>query len=1007
MDNNTDTLTVFFSYSRDDRHVADLLVDALEKEGFRTIIDRRDLPYGEKWQSELAEFITQSDTVIWLISQASISSKWCNWELDELSKQSKRLVPIRVGHVAPTDLPRQLGQVHILPADGLFDLGSHLNLLTDTLNADRDWIKEHTRLLDRATQWVSKERANALLLRGRALREAEIWQTRQPNLAPHASPMVLDLVLASKKAALARLRFWLIGIAAGFATASGLASIAYWQFTVAERQTILAEQQRELAEKQRNIAEENAVRAEAEAKRADARAKEARGRQLTAEAALLRASMSDVSTYETFTALSVEAWRLNPNGLAYENVKFALRSLPTRTFEIDRELSDLQFDALGKHVIAISDDPDGGFTLERIEIDTGVMAPVQNISPVHFHDVARGKIAYSEYPDRLVIYDVNKRSRIADFQMPRMPKNGAFSQTGDVVASQGYDGRIYILNTAKNEVLGEVEVDEDSTSIAMSRDGLTLFYNDDTQLKSHMVKPTGGNFVPNLEVIDSVISNEQERIEDIKLSNDGQSIAVRGAYFTKVIDLESGGSTLHLPLGGVFGDIAFDPRGEFIATTHGNTAIIYDIERREEFARIVQAAEIVELEFSNDGKYFVTYDEDGVLSVFEPGLLDGRLQPETRTWAEFTESGIVTSAAFSPDGSLFGATGFDGAVGIWTGTLGEEIFLEKQDGIVWVSKFGDDGQYFATGGKSGSLKLLRTSDQTVVQEWDLDGEIWSIDIGEGGLIAASAGRTAHLLKVGSETPILSVQHRGEVQSVSLNPGSTLMASASFSGSVKVNSTSSEETVFASQHDGKVWSVLFSPDGKYLATESADHTAKLIDTSTWEPIVTIVHDEMLTAVSFSRDGSLLATGGMDDRFQLVETANGQIRGSVAQDGSVKSLKFQDDGSTVAVTGRSGTRFLDVSTLEDIAEIRHRPGVDHTSWNGALQLFSIEGSDGRVVIFDTRFDESVNLLCEKRLGRNLSTDEWARYMDANVEYAQTCERWRNPRSRNSVSPGNGRK
>ena len=79
-----DRLRVFISYSRRDAAIADALLEALTALGFEAKIDRRDLPFGEKWQSELAEFIRLSDTVIWLVSEASIHSEWVNWELDEV-----------------------------------------------------------------------------------------------------------------------------------------------------------------------------------------------------------------------------------------------------------------------------------------------------------------------------------------------------------------------------------------------------------------------------------------------------------------------------------------------------------------------------------------------------------------------------------------------------------------------------------------------------------------------------------------------------------------------------------------------------------------------------------------------------------------------------------------------------------------------------------------------------------------------------------------------------------
>jgi hypothetical protein len=89
-------LKVFISYSRRDVTVAAALVAALSARGFQVTIDRRDLPFGEKWQAELAEFIRLSHTVIWLVSEASVQSNWVNWELDEVARRNKRLVPVMV-----------------------------------------------------------------------------------------------------------------------------------------------------------------------------------------------------------------------------------------------------------------------------------------------------------------------------------------------------------------------------------------------------------------------------------------------------------------------------------------------------------------------------------------------------------------------------------------------------------------------------------------------------------------------------------------------------------------------------------------------------------------------------------------------------------------------------------------------------------------------------------------------------------------------------------------------
>ena len=141
----TRKITVFISYSRSDMAVADRLVAAIEKHNFDVRVDRRDLPFGEQWQKVLAQFIVQADAVIWLISDRSIKSEWCQWELGEVQRLGKRLLPVQIEQVRNSDLPQGLGRHHILPAEGLYNSAKHLSLVIDALKRDWAWIQEHTR----------------------------------------------------------------------------------------------------------------------------------------------------------------------------------------------------------------------------------------------------------------------------------------------------------------------------------------------------------------------------------------------------------------------------------------------------------------------------------------------------------------------------------------------------------------------------------------------------------------------------------------------------------------------------------------------------------------------------------------------------------------------------------------------------------------------------------------------------------------------------------------------
>ncbi len=227
-------IRVFISYSRRDMEIADRLMEALDSEGFQVTIDRRDLPYGEEWLKELGDFIAEADTVVALVSPAFLASKACHWELGQVRDANKRLVPVVIEPVANEDLPETIGKIHLLPAAGAFSFELHLKALVTALNTNRQWIKEHTRLANHARQWIARGRAPALLLRGSALDEAESWQDRQPRTAPLPSEEILELMLASRRAATERQRTT-VGLSL-FATvlALALAGFATYQWQRAE-----------------------------------------------------------------------------------------------------------------------------------------------------------------------------------------------------------------------------------------------------------------------------------------------------------------------------------------------------------------------------------------------------------------------------------------------------------------------------------------------------------------------------------------------------------------------------------------------------------------------------------------------------------------------------------------------------------------------------------------------------------------------------------------------------
>lgn len=202
-------LNVFISYSRADLDFADQLDAALDLTGFESTMDRQGISGGEEWQSRLGHLIRDADTVVFVVSPDSASSKVCAWEVEEAARQSKRIIPVCCRPLGGESAPPQLAQLNYIffyaepkaPGSGF---GSGLAKLVDALSVDREWIREHTRLLQRAGEWVDGGKPANRLLSGADIVAAKSWAARRPKNAPELTPLHLDFLRASEDEEVAR-----------------------------------------------------------------------------------------------------------------------------------------------------------------------------------------------------------------------------------------------------------------------------------------------------------------------------------------------------------------------------------------------------------------------------------------------------------------------------------------------------------------------------------------------------------------------------------------------------------------------------------------------------------------------------------------------------------------------------------------------------------------------------------------------------------------------------------
>ena len=222
------TFKIFISYSRADIDHASKLVAALEGHQYQCMLDTRDLPYGQKWRDELSGFIRDADIVIFLVSQRSIKSQWCNWEIAQVLTLSKRLVPLQLEAISPDELPPQIAEIQVFPWSADWAAAqARIGELVEVLQTDRAWTQTHTRLTERAEEWHLAKLPKDLLLRGSELRLALAWVAARPDGAPPASQRLLDFLMASQSGADRRRRI-ISAIAGVFLLILGGLSVVTW-----------------------------------------------------------------------------------------------------------------------------------------------------------------------------------------------------------------------------------------------------------------------------------------------------------------------------------------------------------------------------------------------------------------------------------------------------------------------------------------------------------------------------------------------------------------------------------------------------------------------------------------------------------------------------------------------------------------------------------------------------------------------------------------------------------
>jgi WD40 repeat protein len=365
-----------------------------------------------------------------------------------------------------------------------------------------------------------------------------------------------------------------------------------------------------------------------------------------------------------------------------------------------------------------------------------------------------------------------------------------------------------------------------------------------------------------------------------------------------------------------------------------------------------QDAGVVLAALSPTGKKFLVAGGDDGARLF---TING--EPSAKP---FKTGGVVTTAAFSLDGSKVAVGDADGNAGLWdaeTGKrIGPEMVNDKSVNSIW---FSPDGKEILTSGADGTARLYEGAGDKAAkvifkQSQPLFTALFSPD-GHRVLTAAKDG-TAQLWDAGNGNPvdkpfdlkikgapaaykpslfftpdgrqIVATGWDGSIwfydagnghpqgrhlyleglgaQAVLSPNGQKFLSSVIFAGAngeVRVwNLKSRSPLKFTLHTDGKVLALAFSPDGSKIMAGTSDHVAFIWDARTGEALgKALWHGSSVTAGAFGPGGKSLVTG--------------------SQDGLVRFWNLtEDSGAQVALAWNSGNRAR-LKTIQNHALLSH--------------------------------------------------------------------------------------
>ncbi len=947
---------IFISYSRKNKLFVRKLNKAINESGIESWVDWEGIPLSADWMAEITSAIQASDAFVFVISPDSLKSKVCMDELELGIQYNKKIIPVL--YCAPEK--RQKMNPKLVSTNWVYmrpqkdDFKATIPKLVESIQTDLGWVKQHTRLLQRASEWEQKQRNKSYLMQGTDLSDGEQWMIEATKDAGRAIiPIQAEYIDTSRKDSVKRQRNLTIGIGFAMVISIILGIFAIGQWRTAEDNAVLAKNSAATAIANEHTAATQQARAEESETRALQNENEAKAQRSAMQAGIYEERSGGLFTS---TLLALESWQRLPSDDAENILRHNISQMTIPVAQAQRKgiISSIFPSADGKYFVTASED--GTACLWTLKGEQKYCVEHEDV----LNDVllsADNKYLFTAGADGFVnLWDGKNGKPIKSFEFKSNVWDVDISQDNTWLAAGREDGGLTLIELAKlkEEVsfnLGSNEIyaltfsrDSKWLALGLSSGQVTLWRvnsGDSVPGPKHNAGVQKVEFSPDGKWMVSVAPDNTARVaqtisggtkyilphndwvEDVAFSPDSSwFVTAADDKLARVFETETGREKFRMEHTGFVSKVDVSPNGQWIATTgFDGRALVWDAASGTLVKKIILDATGTAITFSTDNNQLIVGDTDGNISIWDISTLNARIG-----YIEFSD--FIHKAKFSYTGEwvLFNTDDqnlwlvpTEQLTTIQNGTKGTKLLaLESLTNQTKVSPGSKWIAFTEDYGHTANLFNIETSVMhTLPHETNVSGIAFS---GDGKLFATTQQKetSVFIWDVESGQRVEEIQLNETAFTISFNPlDSTLVIG--LSGKFVIWDIASKKEIASFEQLGDLKSLTFSREGHWLAITSSAGGISIWDMSQGlptKPTYKFLQGGSITSLDFNSEGTLLASGGSNGYAYLWDLSTGEERARMPHNNSVSSVAFSPTDNQLLTVSQKNVQVWDVSKMEFI-------------------------------------------------------------------------------------------